>query len=155
MIKQPSPLPHPPHLLHPLCWTISDLVGKLIWAVLAPTLKAEGWLWLAKSSSFTYLAVPFTTPQPITHTDTHTPPPPPPPPLPAQIDLSLPSLFTVSLRSQTVAWPLKECVHPWVKFGRQTHIQLSFQHGTLYHQYLRTAELCIGTEWDVETTPSS
>lgn len=52
--------PRPPHPLHPLYWTISDLLRKIIWAVLAPTLKAEGWLWLAKSSSFTYLPGPFT-----------------------------------------------------------------------------------------------
>lgn len=54
----------PPAFSIPFYWTISDLREKIIWAVLALTLKAEGWLWLAKSPRFTHLPVPFTTHQP-------------------------------------------------------------------------------------------
>lgn len=57
----------PSFLLHLLLiiimsWTLSDLWGKIIWAVWAPTLEAEGWLRLVKSPSCTSLILSFTSP---------------------------------------------------------------------------------------------
>lgn len=92
--------------LHPSHWTISDPLRKDNLFCFSPDLEGRR---MTVVSQEPQLHLPTSSPT------NHAPPPPPQPP---------PCLFTVSLKSQMVVWPLKECFHPWVKFWRQTFSSL-------------------------------